>query len=403
MKNKILFCGELPRRDNQTGSATVNLEIISRLVKKDFEIAVLSPIFNNEEILDLGFPVNFLKTKYFRSKGFGDILGRISFWGQVSKFLKDKNFEPDLIHIDANPYLCRIKPETPKVLFLHGSEKAGRLNPLRLIKSPYSTICSLAGIHYERLAFYDKNIRRIFINSRYSKNVVVSQYKLGRETADKISAVKLGFNTGRFGKTEMSGADAKKIIFDKFNIQNNKINLFLLFVGGVAIHKGQRELIDSMAVLTKEFPDVGLLIAGKDAGDMDNCREAITSHNLNNNVFLLGSVDDRDLGIIFKGTDIYASAAMEGFGINQVEAMAMGLPLVARDKGAVSELFENGKQGFLANNRNDFIEKLKLLIKDGSLRTAMGEKAKKHSYKKFSWDKLGEAISDSYSEILGSR
>ena len=401
MKRKILFCGEFPRKNSYTGSATVNVEIISHLIKDgSFEIQVLGPVFDNEEIIDVGFPVHFLKTKYFRSKGFGDLLARFSFHNQVLKFLRQTDFKPDLIHIDANPYLCRIKPNIPKVLFLHGSEKSSQAGIAKWTKTPYSSLCNALSVYYERKAFYDKNVRRVFINSQYSKDLVVSGYKLPEMIADKIRAVRLGQNIKRFGLNDGTKKENKTRLIEKFNIGNKQLNPFLLFVGGISSHKGQVELIESVTLLMKDFPFLGLILVGKDAGDMANCQKAIKNLNLENNVFIVGGISDNDLGTIFRAADIYASAATEGFGINQVEGMAMGLPLVARDKGAVKELFKNNEAGFLVNNRNDFIDKIKLLAKDDGLRLKMGEAAREYSKNMFSWEKLGSLVAETYSEII---
>jgi glycosyltransferase involved in cell wall biosynthesis len=399
-KAKILFIGELPRKNNIGGSHIVNCEILNYLTKDEsFEIIAVSPLFKNEEIADWGFPVEFLKTKYFRSKGLGDIAARISFCNQTKKFLKQIQFRPDLIHIDASPYLIKLAPEIPKVLFLHGSDKF-KEGIIDLINYPYSTLCSWLNDHYEKRAIYDRNIRKIFINSELSKKTLIADYQIPNDIAQKIMAVKLGFNIKRFRFENISQQEAKNKLAQKIKLTPQ--SFIISFIGGIAPQKGQAELIQTMPTLINQYPNLFLILIGKNSGDLKRCQSLIKNLNLEKNTAILGSLYNADLGLIVKATDIYVSASTESFGINQVEAMGAGLPLVAWDRGAVKELFTNGQEGFLVNSRNEFIKKLQILIENKNLRRKMAKRAKIHAEKTFSWEKLGEEIKKSYLEILRS-
>jgi len=46
----------------------------------------------------------------------------------------------------------------------------------------------------------------------------------------------------------------------------------------------------------------------------------------------------------------------EPFGLSVIESMACGTPVIAFSKGAMPELIENGKSGFLVNNADEAIE-----------------------------------------------
>jgi glycosyltransferase involved in cell wall biosynthesis len=61
-----------------------------------------------------------------------------------------------------------------------------------------------------------------------------------------------------------------------------------------------------------------------------------------------------------------------------LEAMKSGLPIIASDIGAISEIIEDQKSGLLfeAGNRIQLKEKLELLISDHDLRRTYGEKAR---------------------------
>jgi glycosyltransferase involved in cell wall biosynthesis len=56
-----------------------------------------------------------------------------------------------------------------------------------------------------------------------------------------------------------------------------------------------------------------------------------------------------------------------------LESMAMGLPVVASDVGENNYVIQDGVNGYLAKTSDDWVNKLEILIKDGSLRSRMGQ------------------------------
>lgn len=55
-----------------------------------------------------------------------------------------------------------------------------------------------------------------------------------------------------------------------------------------------------------------------------------------------------------------------------IEYMAVGIPVVASQSGMNMDIVENGKDGFLVNNKMEWIERLSILIEDKDLRERMG-------------------------------
>lgn len=381
---KILFSGEFPRTKNYGGSHTVNVEILNHLEKDGrFEVLAVSPIFEGETAPDLGLPLEFLPTPYLRSKSFSDLRARTPYVRAVLR--KIGEFQPDLVHIDAFPFLAnQIDAHIPKTLFLHGSATQS-LDPLSFFH-PYSFAMKFLESRDEARAIWNPSVKTIFINSEYSRDALVRGQNVPVSLTSKIEALKLGYNIARFG----TGTDEKRH------------DPVLLFVGGISDHKGQRDLIRAMPQILKSVPNTILVLVGKDAGDLTYCKKEALRLGIAQSVTFKGSTSDKELGILFRTADLYISAAIEGFGINQVEAMAMGLPLVAWDKGAISELFTDGEEGFLVKNEGEFIERTLLLLQDPELRKAMGERAKRHAEKTYSWEALAERVAETYNSILSN-
>lgn len=73
-------------------------------------------------------------------------------------------------------------------------------------------------------------------------------------------------------------------------------------------------------------------------------------------------------------------------GYKLFQYMSAGIPSVASDWGVNSSLIEDGRDGFLARNEDEWFTKLSLLIKDGNLRRRMGEEARKKAEREYSYE-----------------
>ena len=81
---------------------------------------------------------------------------------------------------------------------------------------------------------------------------------------------------------------------------------------------------------------------------------------------------------VYKGADIQGfPSASEGFSLAIADAMAMGIPHIGFSNAhSVNELIVDGHNGFLADDLDEFAEKLKTLMSDKELRVKMGENAR---------------------------
>ena len=86
----------------------------------------------------------------------------------------------------------------------------------------------------------------------------------------------------------------------------------------------------------------------------------------------------RDIPSVFKALDVaLLTSRHEGFGRVVPEAMAAGVPVVLTREGALPELIEEGREGYLAapKDAEGFAARIVELARDVGLRRLVGERA----------------------------
>jgi glycosyltransferase involved in cell wall biosynthesis len=92
----------------------------------------------------------------------------------------------------------------------------------------------------------------------------------------------------------------------------------------------------------------------------------------------------------------------EGFGLNVLEANALGTPCVAYDVAGLRDSIIDGRTGLLVKENGDVTKLAEAMIKvlgDGALRKALSENALEYC-KSFSWDRTSQEFEKVLKEIV---
>lgn len=138
-------------------------------------------------------------------------------------------------------------------------------------------------------------------------------------------------------------------------------------------------LVEAFGELFKEFPDWHLEFWGmqKYPAYERELMDLAAKYGAENNVHIKGyhpKIQD-----VYRQADIHAfPSAHEGFSLALADGMACGLPSIGfADAPSVNELIIEGHNGFLAKDQQDFVKKLRSLMRDKSMRQAFGKNAAK--------------------------
>ena len=119
----------------------------------------------------------------------------------------------------------------------------------------------------------------------------------------------------------------------------------LMYVAELTENKNQEVLFESVSRLKDKYPNIMLVLVGPDHQN-GTLQQLACDKGISNKVKFLGWRND--IPELLSMADIYvASSKSEGLGLNLIEAMACGLPVVAYDNRGHREIIDNGKNGYL--------------------------------------------------------
>jgi glycosyltransferase involved in cell wall biosynthesis len=121
-------------------------------------------------------------------------------------------------------------------------------------------------------------------------------------------------------------------------------------VAALADHKDYPTFLKAIEILRKEFSNVRAVIVGE--GELkDALKKRSAQLGLQNTVSFLGF--RLDALNILAALDVFClSSKEEGLGTSVLDAMALGVPVVATRAGGIPEMVADGKTGYLAVPRD---------------------------------------------------
>ena len=153
-------------------------------------------------------------------------------------------------------------------------------------------------------------------------------------------------------------------------------DIFLLSVGRLVYQKGHEFLISAMSSVIPSFPRAKAVICGD--GNLHEALEAqIARLRLVDSVLLLGNRTDIDRFLSSANIFVLPSR-WEGLPVSLLEAMGMGLPVIATRVEGVEEVVQDGVQGLLVPPEDSAALAVALgeLIGQPELRQRMGVAAR---------------------------
>ena len=196
----------------------------------------------------------------------------------------------------------------------------------------------------------------------------------------------------------LNGCDIDQ--FSNYTLKKDSETFALVAVGSFHTYKNQIFLLKVILnLVNRGVTDVRLKLLG-DGAERINLESFCAENNLEEYVYFLGYVNDP--GLFMSQCDVLVhGAANEPFGLIFLEAMSMGLPVIAFQSGGIPEIVEDGKTGLLTavNDVESFASAILKLKDNPQLASQYGEEGKR-SVQKFGMEEYVKKVEDLYYKLL---
>lgn len=194
---------------------------------------------------------------------------------------------------------------------------------------------------------------------------------------------------------------------DRFSDQAEPIERYrdgrptVLFVGRFEKRKGLAYLIRAYDDLHAAFPDVRILVVGRQGRAGRGYVEYAREHDLRGIEFV-GEVSQDDLPRYYRSCDVFCAPALSGesFGMVLLEAMASGKPVVASAIDGYKQVVQDGVQGRLVPPRDSsgLAQALIEVLSSDEARRNYGEHGRLTA-KAFSWERVSTRLIHFYEDV----
>ncbi|MFI2765872.1 glycosyltransferase family 4 protein [Ruegeria faecimaris] len=315
---------------------------------------------NNKTDADVGFPEYWTRT-----------------YGQLVRFLRDK--KPDIVHTNEGRL---------HVNWVFPARRLGIKHIWHHRQDPRAV-----GVNY---------VAPVFSNRILSVSYFSKPSRPIRSVDKKFQVIRSPFDLS----IQRPDPDAaRRMILNEIGAPENAV--LLGYFGHLEPRKRPVHFVQSLVAIQKQFGDRpvhGLLFGkvlnpddGLDSGSMDVARE----QGMGAQIHMMGFRQDVEKCMVAMDATL-VPALNEPFGRTLIEAMHLGLPVVATRHGGNVEAIDHGKTGFLVDPQDPeaFVEPVVSLIEGPSLRQQVTQAAYQYVQDNFGLDKHVAEVSDVYRELV---
>ncbi|MBQ3383687.1 MAG: RecX family transcriptional regulator [Erysipelotrichaceae bacterium] len=173
----------------------------------------------------------------------------------------------------------------------------------------------------------------------------------------------------------------------------------LVYVGRIAEEKSVDFLLDAMELLKRKNRSVSLAVIG-DGPDLEKIRKQAEKNDLTDMVKFTGKIEHSQVASYYSMADRFVSASLtETQGLTFIEAMAAGLPVLARDKVALNNVLIDDYNGYYFRTVTDLVEKTEMLMDMNDEEWEKMREASRTKADEYSLENFGKAVMKVYQEI----
>ncbi len=223
----------------------------------------------------------------------------------------------------------------------------------------------------------DRQDRFMFLKKYKDRNfVAISDAQRTLPELNAVATVHNGLDLSKYHPAKKAGAN-------------------LVWIGRICKDKGTKEAIE-----VAKKTGLKLILAGKldqhNPEYLEYYEKEIEPHIDGQQITYIGEVNDKQKEALLKKACALLNPINwnEPFGLITIEAMAMGVPVIAFDNGPVHEQILNGKTGFIVRNVSEMAEAV------GKVETLNRGLIREYALRNFSVKNMADGYEEVYRKIL---
>ena len=224
---------------------------------------------------------------------------------------------------------------------------------------------------------------RVITGSEFARREVITEYALN---PDRVVAIPYGLDAKMFAPRPGSQhPDPDSILFPGAPVSRKNIEVVLRCMRAASTGALSRACLSISGAREQDFPVQSALVR---------------SLGLEDRVRWLGHVPQEEMpGVIAQASVVVYPSLYEGFGFPPLEAMAVGTPVVASDRGSLPEVLATGALLVDISEDRALCEALEAALTRPELRKRLSE-AGRNRARTFTWEKCAERTVDLYRAVL---
>lgn len=210
-----------------------------------------------------------------------------------------------------------------------------------------------------------------------------------------ISVIPTGISLDKFSD---DGCDLEKTKIIRSELKIAEDDKVLINIGRISEEKSIDEILLAMKSYLPKHQDVKLLLVGD--GPAKSVLETMAAEfGIQKQVVFAGARPWDEIGLYYKLGNILVSASQsETQGLTYIEALASGLPVVAKEDRCLEGVLQNGTNGYAFHGKEDFLQALDSIL-NSELQEQLSLGAVR-SVKKFSAAHFANTVKMLYEKLL---
>ncbi len=211
-----------------------------------------------------------------------------------------------------------------------------------------------------------------------------------------IYVIPTGIDVSPFNRANFKEEDIAALR-QKYGIKPDE--KILLSLGRVAFEKSIDKIIDEVPAICEKQSNVRVLIVG-DGPALNDLKAQAEKLGVSDKVIFAGAAPYAEIGKYYQlGNAFISCSTSETQGLTYYEAMAAGLPVIARKDDAVNELFKDGENARLFRDENEIPDIVSDIFRDPVTAERYSESAEK-TVATFSAETFAGRVEEAYMNAI---